>query len=112
MNKFIYNLERLNRFVIRLGRLQYIEGEYRQKMIDVLLSVDLVRLSWRRDIQKAILITGDSDFVPAINEAKDAGVIVGVFYGNHEAIRIHDELYKLADERYEIDSELLNSASR
>jgi len=32
-------------------------------------------MSWDHQITKAVLVTGDSDFVPAIQAAKDAGVL-------------------------------------
>jgi len=46
-DKFIYNIKRLNRFEVKLGKLIHIpsSNEYVQKRVDVLLSVDLVRMS-------------------------------------------------------------------
>lgn len=109
---FMYNLRRLNRFEVRLGKLIYIPstGDFVQKRVDVLLSVDLVRMSWDHQINKAVLVTGDSDFVPAIQAAKDAGVLTVLYYSKgHPQITAIDELLYACDERIEIDKKLIDS---
>ena len=73
------------------------------------MAVDLVRLSWDKQISKAILVTGDSDFVPAIEAAKDAGVLVQLYYSKSS---IHDELLSVVDERECISKELIDSVAR
>lgn len=111
-DRFIYNLKKLKRFEIRLGKLIYIPSmnEFIQKRIDVLLSVDLVRMSWDHQIDKALLVTGDSDFVPAIKAAKDAGVLTVLYYSRaHPLLGAFDELLYECDEQYEITQELIDS---
>jgi len=66
---FADGLQRLPRFETRLGRLARRDSGFEQKGVDVLLSVDLVRMSWSRQIDSAVLLTGDSDFVPAVQAA-------------------------------------------
>lgn len=105
-DRFIYSLKKLPRFEIRLGKLGYHGGEFVQKRIDVLLTVDLVRMGWGRQIDRAILITGDSDFVPAIQTAKDAGVLVQLYYAPSF---VHDELLQACDDRFKITKELIDS---
>jgi len=107
MDKFIYSLKKIPRFEVRLGKLSYIRGEFFQKRVDVLLSVDLVRMSWGRQIQRAVLLSGDSDLVPAVQAAKDAGVLTQVYYSRRS---VHDELLQACDDRFEITRELVNSA--
>ncbi len=68
----------------------------------MLLTVDLVRLSCERQIQRAVLIAGDSDFVPAIEVAKDAGTIVQLYHA--DSPRPHSELLRACDDRTLIDS--------
>ncbi|MDH7508615.1 MAG: NYN domain-containing protein [Methanomassiliicoccales archaeon] len=77
-DKFFHSLQQLSRFVVRLGKLRKIDGRggFEQKGVDVLLSIDLVSLSSTRIFTKAILVTGDSDFVPAICMARETGVLV------------------------------------
>jgi len=108
-DKFIYKLKKLNRFEVRLGRLQKIGREFKQKGVDVLLSVDLVRMSWGHQIDRAVLVTGDSDFVPAIKAARDAGVVIILYYSRKPPMYVHDELFDNCDERYEITQELIDS---
>ena len=104
--KFFAALDRLPRFEVRYGRLERrgpdTSGQYRyeQKLIDVLLSVDLVRLSATRQITHAALVAGDSDFCPAVNVAKMDGVSVWLFHGQNP----HRELWRMADERVLIDT--------
>jgi uncharacterized LabA/DUF88 family protein len=107
-DKFYYNLRNNKRFEIRMGRLQKIGNppQFTQKGVDVLLSVDLVRLAWTGKINKAILVTGDSDFVPAVENAKDAGVIVELYY--HEGMNLSRELFQICDDRYLITRDVID----
>lgn len=68
------------------------------------MAVDLVRMSSNRQIEKAVLVTGDSDLVPAIEAARDEGVVVVLFYSPNSR---HDELLQACDERYEISRNLI-----
>jgi uncharacterized LabA/DUF88 family protein len=105
-DKFLYKIRRLPRFEVRLGKLTLRNGELVQKRVDALMSVDLVRMSWDKQIHRAFLVTGDSDFVPAVTAAKDAGVLVKVYY---EKDAIHDELYDACDDREELTKAKLTS---
>lgn len=93
---WISSLQRLPRFEVRLGKLAKRGMSFEQKRVDVLLSVDLVRMSWDHQIQKAVLVSGDSDFVPAVQAAKDAGVLVHLYYSTYAC---HYELRDACDER-------------
>jgi len=104
MDRFIFNLKKLPRFQFRQGKLQKIGGEFKQKRVDILMAVDLVRMSSSHQIEKAVLVTGDSDLVPAIEAARDAGVVVVLYYS--EKAR-HNELLQACDERYEITRDLV-----
>lgn len=105
-DKFINYLRRLPRFEIRLGKLSRTSGEFVQKRVDILLAVDLVRMSWGKQIGRAVLVTGDSDFVPAVQAAKDAGVLTQLYYSEDS---IHDELLDACDECFQITSGLIDS---
>lgn len=106
MDRFLYSLKKVPRFEVRLGKLSHIRGEFVQKRVDVLLSVDLVRMSWGRQIQRAVLLSGDSDLVPAVQAAKDAGVLTQVYYSKRS---VHDELLQACDDRFEITRDLVES---
>lgn len=109
MDKFVYTLRKLPRFEVKLGRLGCVGGEFVQKRVDIALAADLVRLSCGRMIQKAVLVTGDSDFLPAIEAAKEAGVLVTLYYSRSS---IHDELLSAVDESAVIDQELISKVAR
>ena len=105
MSQFIFNLEKMPRFQFRQGKLQKIQGTFRQKRVDILFAVDLVRLSATHQIDRVVLFTGDSDMAPAIEVAKDEGVVVQIYYSPKS---IHDELLKVCDERFEITKTLID----
>jgi len=109
MDKFVYTLRKLPRFEVKLGRLGCVGGEFIQKRVDIALAVDLVRLSSGRMIQKAVIVTGDSDFLPAIEAAKEAGVLVTLYYSQSS---IHDELLSAVDESAVIDQNLISHVTR
>ena len=94
----------LPRFEVRLGRLKRTvndrgEASFEQKGVDVLLSVDLVKLAATNQIDRAVLVTGDSDFVPAIKMAKES-INVSLYY--HEQT-VHNELLQVCDDRIKMD---------
>ncbi len=105
MQKFLTNLKRLPRFEIKLGRLQLIGNQFRQKMVDVLMSLDIVDMCFDNQIQHAVLIAGDSDFIPAIKKAKDCGAIIHLYY--HPS-SVQNEILDMVDELHELDLEFIN----
>ncbi|MEY8385807.1 NYN domain-containing protein [uncultured Oscillibacter sp.] len=103
MQRFINSLERLDRYEVKLGKLEYrgrkVDGSpiFQQKRVDILLGCDLVLLSAKQRIEKAILITGDSDFIPAIQVAKNEGVEIELIYDTSHMP--HSSLTQIADIR-------------
>lgn len=99
------HLEGIERWAVRLGKLQRRWDGYKeyfeQKRVDVLLSVDMVRHSAAGHIQHAIVLAGDSDFIPAIEAAKESGATVSLWYGEDNSI--HKDLLNLADITHKID---------
>lgn len=74
------------------------------------MSVDLVKLACKGIIYKAVLITGDSDFVPAVNVAKEEGIVTILYYSKKPPMYVHNELLDACDETYEIDQALIDSS--
>lgn len=72
--KFVSRLNRIENFRVRLGHLQKVDGKYQQKGVDTLFTVDLTQLCMRNRIEKAIIVSGDSDFTPAVEVANECGV--------------------------------------
>ncbi len=104
MQKFLTGIKRLPRFEVKLGRLQFFGGKFRQKMVDVLMSLDIVNMCFEKHIEHAVIIAGDSDFIPAIKKAKDYGAIVHLFY--HPS-SVHTELIDEVDELHTISEDLI-----
>jgi len=85
---------------------------FEQKRVDVALATDLVMHGTKRLITHAILITGDSDFIPAVEIAQSEGVHITLFYGNGENSMPHDELMDAVDSRHMITQEMIDKWKR
>lgn len=98
--KFVEEIESIDRWQIRLGKLEKRrEGDrdvFSQKRVDVMLSVDMVRHAAAGHIQHAVLLAGDSDFIPAVNAAKDHGATITLYCCKDRSA--HKDLLKVADE--------------
>lgn len=116
MQRFVNSLEMLDRYEVRLGKLEYrgrkADGTpiFQQKRVDILLGCDLVLLAAKQRIEKAVLITGDSDFIPAIEVAKNEGVEIELYYGPNDLP--HDSLTRIADERKVLTQEFIDKVKR
>lgn len=113
-NRYYTALSRLPRFQVRLGKLAY-RGKtqdgrslFVQKRVDIMLGVDMVQLAATRQINRALLLAGDSDFVPAVEVAKQHGVLVVLWCGS----TAHRELWETCDDRFDIDAELVSKIKR
>jgi uncharacterized LabA/DUF88 family protein len=115
--RFFHALEQLPRFTVREGRVVRRWDEdrrayvYKQKSVDVCMSSDLVRLASKRDIDVAILVTGDADFVPAVEIAKEEGVKVRLLC-SPELLRTGRHLLAAVDERIVLDDAMVKAARR
>ncbi len=69
--KFLANLE-LEGFSIKRGRLMYDGGSIREKGVDVKLSIDLVVGAVDKLYDTAIVISSDTDLIPAIQYVQKA----------------------------------------
>ena len=113
--RFFTALTRISRFELRLGKLEYrgtdSETEqpiFEQKRVDIYLGVDLVMLAAKQRIHRAVLVTGDSDFLPAIRAAKNEGVLTHLYHGIGPQ-QPHKDLWDEVDVRTVITPELLQS---
>lgn len=115
--RFYDALNRLPRFEVRLGRIAFRgcddKGEpiFVQKRVDILLGVDFVLLSAKHAITRAILVAGDSDYLPAVSAAKNEGVLIHLYHGGRTNPP-HRDLWDAADERSPITQELIDSVLR
>jgi uncharacterized LabA/DUF88 family protein len=113
---FMRALERLPRYEVRLGQLAFRgrneRGEpiFVQKRVDIMLGVDLAILAGTHQITHAAIVTGDSDFLPAVKAAKAQGVVVSLWHGRVNAP--HDELWQECDERFVLKQDFVESIRR
>ncbi len=113
--RFFSALNRLNRFEIREGKLEFrgVDREtnkpiFEQKRVDISLGVDLVLLSVKQRIERVVLVTGDSDFLPAVRAAKNEGVLIHLYHGSGPQ-QPHRDLWEEADDRTLITPDMLHS---
>ncbi|MEX2149657.1 MAG: NYN domain-containing protein [Steroidobacteraceae bacterium] len=111
--KFHYALNQIPRFEVRLGKLAFRGNQngrpvFEQKCVDILLGVDMVQLAAKHQINEAMLLAGDSDFLPAVEVAKQEGVVVHVYHGASP----HRELLAKCDERTRIDADFIEAIKR
>ena len=105
----------LPRFEVRQGRLEFRDNAtdgrpiFEQKRVDIMLGVDMVQLAAKGYIQQALLLAGDSDFIPAVAAAKAEGVLVKLFHGRSSC---HIDLLREVDERVTLDQCFVNSVRR
>lgn len=101
-DEFIEEITSLPRWQVRLGKLEKRWDRnreyYEQKRVDVLLTVDMVRHAAAGHIQHAILIAGDSDFIPAVQATKEFGVTLSLWSGDFNTV--HNDLLAWADESH------------
>jgi uncharacterized LabA/DUF88 family protein len=113
--KFFDKINLLPRFEVKLGELQYIKGVYKQKMVDVLMSLDIADKCFENQISHAVIVAGDSDFVPAIRKAKDYGATTHLLSHkestNKDLLKETDEFHKLNREFLE-DCKLTKDENR
>ncbi|MEB3223076.1 MAG: NYN domain-containing protein, partial [Candidatus Sericytochromatia bacterium] len=113
--RFLGFLERQRGWRLREGKTERRGGfrpgdwVYEQKRCDVLLAVDLTRLAWRGEIDTALLLAGDSDLVPAVLDAREAGVRVGLHYFPGTA---HADLVAACHEAHALDAGALRAIAR
>jgi uncharacterized LabA/DUF88 family protein len=116
--RFFHALGCLDRFQVREGTLAFrgVDRQtnkkiFLQKGVDICLAVDLVLLAVKHQVTRAVLISGDSDFLPAVRAAKNEGVLIDLHHGSGPN-KPHRTLWDAADSRTEITREFVNSILR
>ncbi len=116
-NNFFNKLEAIESFEVRRGRPESRgtnaagEGIFIQKQVDVLLAVDILISTFRQSADSIVLIAGDSDYIPAVREAKTAGAIVRLVHGPRNTF--HKQLWQARDWRRELSlKDILDASSR
>ena len=113
-------LRRLDNYAVREGRLRF-RGQdangrpiFQQKRVDLLLGLDFALLSARNQITHAAIVSGDSDLIPAVEVAQQAGIVTWLFHGPRQPGRSStyaSELWLAADRRVEMDQAFMDSVA-
>ncbi|MCY4582117.1 MAG: NYN domain-containing protein [Chloroflexi bacterium] len=118
-HRFFTALRHIPRFEVRLGKLvrrgMDRDGKpvFQQKRVDLMLGVDMALLAGKHRIGKVALLSGDSDFTPAVEAVKNEGVLTTLWHGSlTREVRPSSELRQACDERRELTAELIQSVLR
>ncbi|ABR31312.1 hypothetical protein SU69_07435 [Thermosipho melanesiensis] len=79
--KVLNKLRSIQRIDVVLGRCRKIGNTFSQKGVDVNMALDIVR--YANDIDTIIIISGDSDLVPAFDEARNRGAEIVLLLSPH-----------------------------
>lgn len=94
---------------LKVDRLHVYEGDLRnrsrkrgleQKMVDVMLTVDMLRHTFHGDVTHATLLASDQDFAPLVEAVVNEGVVVTVLFPPGET---SGDLIRAADIRRPLD---------
>lgn len=114
--RFFHSIGLLPSFEVRFGKQRPRGTSYVQKGVDILLAIDMIRLSSKQQIQKAFLIAGDADYVLVVRASKDEGVSLTLYHSGalqtmpdgRQMKKYSDELWQACDDRYPITQALIN----
>lgn len=83
-------------YFVRLGSIRGDPKKRRQKEVDVLLAVDMLTHSHRKNMQRAVMVSGDMDVKPVVEAVVEQGTFVTVA---HDAATASLDLARVADSR-------------
>ena len=92
-------IELLDDVHLGFGALRGLKKRMRQKGVDTLIAVDMLVGAFSALFDIAILVAGDADFVPVVEEVKRRGVMVAVA---GSAASVADDLRRAADRYIEL----------
>jgi uncharacterized LabA/DUF88 family protein len=116
-DKWLDDLAKLERFAIRRGTLGFrgwkpktipIAGGqaltdsdftpvFEQKGVDMRIGLDIATFARTRAVDRIILVSGDQDMIPALKEARKAGLEVATVQLPHPTKSLHDGLHAHSD---------------
>lgn len=92
--KFFTNLSLLDGFHVYEGTTRRRRKIIEQKKVDIMIAVDMLNHSFRKNMSKATLLTSDLDFKPLIDALVDNGMYVKLWYPINKT---NQELIQSAD---------------
>ncbi len=110
-------LRNIPNFDVRLGKLVLrgtdSDGKriFQQKGVDLMLGVDMALLAAKNRLAKVVLLSGDSDFVPAIEAVKREGILTTLWHGrDRRDSSASRELRQTCDQRQVLTREIVQSS--
>ena len=70
---------------------------FEQKGVDMRIGLDIAEFSEKKTVERILVVSGDTDMVPALKRARKAGLEVGMVQLPPPAFRLHDELMAHCD---------------
>lgn len=104
-DKFIKKLGSVKPSIkVREGRCQKIDETFQQKGVDTLMTMDLLKVAQKKEVEKIIILTSDTDFVPIIKDIKESNglqVILAYFTDRKRksAFSLSNHLWKAVDKK-------------
>ncbi len=103
--RWLHAIEHVPQMDVRLGRVAMREdGTVVQKRVDVLLAMDMVRVAYKHLADVVVLVAGDSDYVPLVEDVKAEGLLVDLVYSEGS---IHGDLLRACDRRHPLNWDLV-----
>ena len=115
-DKWLTELAKLERFAVRRGTLGFrgwkprsvpigggalkdsdFKPVFEQKGVDMRIGLDIAAFAKTRSVERILLVSGDQDMIPAMKEARKAGLEVGVVQLGAPALALHDQIVSHAD---------------
>lgn len=109
-------MDRVDGVRVRLGTLHVrSDGRYQQKAVDTLLVRDMIAHAYKKTAQEMVLVSGDNDLIPGVEEAQEQGVRVHLWSirGDDLPPSVGRRLTDLSDSRTELEArELAQSIAK
>lgn len=98
------NLSLLSKFHVYEGTARKRRKGVEQKKVDIMIAVDMLNHSFRKNMNRATLLTGDLDFKPLIDALVDNGMFIDLLYPVNKT---SSELIQAADSSDELNLEMI-----
>lgn len=117
-DRWLHDLAKRDKFAVRRGKLAFrgwspktvpiaghalqdsdFKPNFEQKGVDMRIGLDIATISDKRSVDRIVLVSGDTDMIPAMKHARKAGLEVVIVEPNPAQIHVHDTILEHADER-------------
>lgn len=106
--RFLQALYQIPYLETRFGGIRYRDGQMVEKGVDIMLATDLLYYAWQDFYDRAVLVSGDGDYVYALQTVKHMGKYVEVvaFESNQSP-----DLWQVGDTRTLLTPDVLKAAN-